>query len=91
MNASADLRDVLNVVSRIFLWCFAMGFLLLLFWLACVFVAGDWAYRIHAGMFDLSEHDFDMMNYYGLACTKVCVFLFFLIPYIAIRLVMRRM
>ncbi|MFH1918986.1 MAG: DUF6868 family protein, partial [Planctomycetota bacterium] len=58
-----------------------------LVWLASLLVVGDWAYQVHSRLFDLSEHDFDVMNYYGLACTKMCTFLFFLGPYIAVRLV----
>ncbi|MFH1921947.1 MAG: DUF6868 family protein, partial [Planctomycetota bacterium] len=80
MSPSTDLNDVLDVVAKILLRCFAFGFLLLLVWLASLLVAGDWAYQVHSRLFDLSEHDFDVMNYYGLACTKMCTFLFFLGP-----------
>jgi hypothetical protein len=46
---------------------------------------------VHAGMFDLSRHEFEMMNYFGMAWLKVCVFLFFFSPWLATRLVLRGM
>jgi len=91
MSPSTDLNGVLDVVAKILLRCFAFGILLLLVWLGCLLVIGDWVYQVHSTMFELSEHDFDVMNYYGLACTKITTVLFFLGPYIAVRLVQMRM
>lgn len=88
MSPSTDLSDVLDVVAKILLRCFGFGVLLLLVWFAFWLVAGDWAYQVHSTMFGVSKHDFDLLNYYGLACTKICTFLFFLGPYLAIRLVL---
>jgi len=87
VNPSTDLNDVLDVVAKILLRCFGFGVLLLLVWFAFWLAAGDWAYQVHSTMFGVSEHDFDLLNYCGLACTKMCTFLFFLGPYIAVRLV----
>jgi len=40
-------------------------------------------YEIHSYWFKLSEHEFAVINYAGLMFAKVCVVLFFLVPYIA--------
>jgi len=89
MDGPTQPGNVLDVVARVLLWCFLIGILLLLFWFGCFVLVGDLIHGIHAKMFDLSKHEFDMMNYYGMAYLKLSVFLFFLIPYLAVRLALR--
>lgn len=88
MAPSTDLENTLRVLSKILLWCFVLGFLSLLIWFTAYLAAGDFIFGIHGGMFDLTRHDFDVMNYYGMAYVKGTVVLLFLIPYIAVRLVL---
>jgi hypothetical protein len=47
-------------------------------------------YGIAGKLFGLALHEVDVINYCGMAVVKVAVVLFFLFPYIAIRLVLRR-
>ena len=91
MITSTDLEVVMNVLSKTLLWCFVIGYLTLLIWFGFFLLGGEFAYNIHSRMFDLTEHEFEMMNYYGMAGLKIIVWLFFGIPYIAIRLVLRGM
>jgi len=76
-----DTRFIAGVLLR----CFIYGFALLSFWLVLFLFAGDWMYNFHSTMFDLTRHDFDLMNYYGMTFLKILVFVVFLIPYLAIR------
>jgi len=80
--------NLLDRVADIFLWCFLLSFSLLLLWFVFYLLAGDWAYRIHAGWFELSRRDFTLLNYWGIAFTKICAIIFFLFPYISIKLVL---
>ena len=41
-------------------------------------VGGDWIYSIHSKWFDLSKHEFALMNYCGMALVKLCAIVFFL-------------
>ena len=91
MNTSTDLETVMNVVSKTLLWCFVIGFLSMLLWFGFFMLGGDFAYDIHSKMFDLTEHEFELMNYYGMAGLKIIVWVFFGIPFIASRLVLRGM
>ena len=80
------------MVGGIFLWCFVIAFVFLLFWF-CIFicpVSGDWAYSIHSRWIELERHEFDLLNYCGMGLFKMLSFVLFLLPYIAIRLVVRR-
>lgn len=89
MAPSTDLENTLTVLSKILLWCFVLGFLSLLLWFTFYITAADFIFGVHGGMFDLTRHDFDLMNYYGMAFVKGINFLLFLVPYIAVRLVLR--
>ncbi len=89
MNASTNLENVLAVIARAFLWCFVLGFVFLMLAFAIYFVAGDWAYGIHSQLYDISEHEFSLIFYVALAWLKMTVFVFFLLPYLALRLTLR--
>ena len=91
MNTSTDIESVMIVVSKTLLWCFVLGFLSMLLWFGFFLLGGDFAYDIHSKMFDITEHEFEMMNYFGMAGLKILVWMFFGIPFIATRLVLRGM
>jgi len=91
MNRSGGLDEVLTAVSNILLWCLGIGMALLLFWFGIVQAAGDYIYGVHSSMFDLSRHEFELMNYYGIAWFKTCVVMFFFAPWLGTRLVLRGM
>jgi len=80
----------LETLSVVFVNCFLLSFLLLLFWFIFYLMGGDWCYKIHSRWFELSRHDYDLLNYSGMAFVKMCAILFFLFPYLSIRLLLRR-
>jgi heme/copper-type cytochrome/quinol oxidase subunit 2 len=82
--------NLLDQVAGIFLRCFLMCYALLLLWFVLFMLAGNWAYSIQAGWFELSRHDFALVNYFGIAFTKICGIIFFLFPYVSIKLVLRK-
>ncbi|MBI1387973.1 MAG: hypothetical protein GC154_05950 [bacterium] len=90
MNAATDLKPCLETLARILIRCFVMGFVLMVIWFAVVFCAEDFVFNIHASLFGIEKAQFIAINYYGLAAVKMFVILVFLIPYIAIRLVMMK-
>ena len=82
--------NLLDRVAEIFLWCFILSFALLLLWFVFYLLAGNWAYSIHAGWFELGKRDFALVNYWGMAFTKVFAVMIFLLPYLSIKLVLRK-
>ena len=90
MSEQNDLNDLLDALARILLRCFVLGFLLLLIWTGAFVFAGNVIHNLHGKMFGLSEHDLNVIHYCGIAFVKLCVFLFFLFPYIAVRMVLRK-
>ena len=47
-------------------------------------------YHLNAILFSLSKHEFDLIVYGFIVLTESVVLLFFLIPWLAIRLVLRK-
>ena len=89
MNAE-EMSNRLDVVAEIFLRCFLFSLALLIVWFMSYVVGGDWIYSIHSKWFDLSKHEFALMNYYGMALVKLCAIVLFLLPYSAIKLMLRK-
>ena len=85
-----DQTGMLEAIAAILLRCFLLCMAVLLLWFGFILLGADFAYGIHSQWFELSRHDFDLMNYYGMALIKGCGFMFFLFPYISIRLVLRK-
>ncbi|MDI6755124.1 MAG: hypothetical protein QME78_12120 [Thermodesulfobacteriota bacterium] len=75
-----DVRDV-------FFWCLIMNVGLLLWWFLVFSLAHDWVYRIHGRWFTLSEERFDAIHYLGMAMFKIAIFMFNIVPYIALLIV----
>ncbi len=72
----------MEMFEKVAIRCFVLGMVFVLIWFLCL-VTGDWVYQVHSKWFELSKHDFAVVHYCGLMFAKVCVFLFFLVPYIA--------
>ena len=83
-------NKLLDVLAGVFLRCFVLAVCLLLFSFVFYLLAGDWAYSIHSRWFQLTRHDFDLMYYYVMAFMKIASFLFFLFPYVSIKLILRK-
>ena len=90
MKESSSFISDLEIVSCILIWCFAICVAFITLWFIFFLLGGDLGYTIHSKWFQISRHEYDMLNYYGMAFVKGCNFLFFLFPYIAIRMVLRR-
>jgi hypothetical protein len=88
MSDRHESTELLNVVGKILLRCFLLGYLLLLVWFACFLWAPGLVYKV-SQPFDLTSHEINVINYCGLVFVKSCVLIFFLLPWISIRLVLR--
>ena len=74
-------------IRAFFMWCTILNFaLLVLSSLICV-CAGDWAYRIHNKWFSISRETFNVAIYSFLGLYKIFIFVFNLIPYIALLII----
>ena len=91
MNETCEIKNMLDVSSKVLLRCFILGMVFLVLWLVLLAFGADWVYTCHSRWFTfLSREQFDAIHYGGMAIFKMFVFSVFLIPYISIRLVSRR-
>ena len=82
--------QALKTVARILLTCIVQFVVVLLLWWAVLTWFGDLAYRAHSSFVPISREQFNVIHYTGILVTKLALAFFFLAPYIAIRLELRR-
>lgn len=85
--ATREQLDVMRLIAAVLIWSFLFAMALTLAWFIFFIVARDWAFALHSKWFDLTPRDFDLMCYYSMALMKIIGIVFFLFPYLAIRLV----
>jgi hypothetical protein len=74
--------------ERVLLRCFLWGLAFLILWGAMLLLGeatDHWTYDVHSAVFDITEHDFILMNYYGMNFLKVILVVGFLTPYLVVR------
>ena len=89
MSQSHETSNLLDAVAKVLLRCFVLGYLFLLLWFGGYLVAGDFIYRLNGSLFGVTQHEINLMHFFGMALVKLILFVFFLFPYVAIRLVLR--
>jgi hypothetical protein len=77
----------LEIIRDMLGWCIVINWILLAWWLLFFILAHDWMYRIHGKWFNLSVEKFDAIHYSGMAIFKTAIFVFNLVPYLALRIV----
>ena len=78
----------LETIRNMLAWCSVINLGLLLWWFLFFTLAHDWTYRLHGKWYNLPVETFDAIHYAGLALFKVGIFLFNLVPYLALRIVL---
>ncbi len=77
----------LEIIRDTLAWGAVINIILLILWFLFFALAHDWMYRWHSKWFTLSIERFDSIHYAGMALLKVGIWLFFLGPYLALRIV----
>ncbi len=77
----------LEVIRSALAWCTLINWGILLWWFLFFTFAHDLMYRIHSKWFNIPVEKFDAIHYAGIAFFKILVFMFNLVPYLALRIV----
>jgi hypothetical protein len=80
----------LETIATIFLRSFLFGLAFLLLWFFLYLIAPGWVFEINARWFAIGKRDFDLINYCGIGFLKISILLFFFLPYLAIRSMLRK-
>ncbi len=82
-------RDLLEAIEKILLRCWVAAVVLGLFSFIVFLLTGDMIDRIHGSLFGLTPHELDLVIYCGLGLLKLFVLVFYVFPWLAIKLVLR--
>jgi hypothetical protein len=88
MAASLNDDALWESLAAVLIRCFLIGIVFLALWFLAFLLAGDWILSAHSRWFQITARDLHLMNYGGMLLMKACLFLFFLAPYISIRLML---
>jgi hypothetical protein len=80
----------LESLAGILIRSFLFGAALLLLWFVSYLFLPDWTYEMNTRWFNIGRHEFDLINYCGIGFVKMCILLFFLFPYLSIKLILCR-
>jgi hypothetical protein len=81
-------RDFFDTLAKILFRCWIFGFVLLFVW-AGAFMSHI-VHKLHGPMMMLSDHDLDVIHYCGMGFLKLTVLTLFFIPWLSIKLVLRK-
>ena len=76
----------LSVIAAFLGWCTLINYGILLLSTVMVYACGDWAKGIHSKLFNISEADLDALYFNYLGNYKLAIFIFNLVPYIALKI-----
>lgn len=82
-----DTLITLEIIRNAFGWCAIINIIILVFWFLMMTMAHGFIYNIHSKLFRISQKRFDAIHYQGMMYFKVFVFMFNVVPYLALRIV----
>jgi len=90
MNEGQRHSITLEALATVLGGAFLINFALLLLWFCIFLFLPEWFYRINEKWFAIGRHEFDLINYTGIAFMKIINIVFFLCPYLSIKLWLRK-
>ncbi|MBN1385056.1 MAG: hypothetical protein JW983_09275 [Elusimicrobia bacterium] len=77
----------IDMLREILLWSLIINIGLLLWWALFFLFAHDFIYRMHGKWFNMPVETFNTIHYAGMAFFKILIFVFVLVPYLALLIV----
>lgn len=81
--------DFFRVLAKVLLRCWVFGYALLFIWLGAVLLRGETIHKLHGHLFNLSTDQLHLIHYCGIGLLKLFIMIFFFIPWVAIKLVVK--
>ena len=67
-------------------WSAVLNMGILLWWFLFLTLAHDWVYKMHRKFYRIQREQFDAIHYGGMTFYKICIFTFFIVPCLALRI-----
>lgn len=77
----------ITTLQSFFMWCSIINIVLLIAMFLVLTLGKEWAYSIHSRWFDISHRTFDLVLYCFLGIYKLLVWVFCIIPWIALSII----
>lgn len=77
----------LEMLQSVLGWCVVMNLGLVTVWFLLISLAGNGLYELHSRWYPMSKETFFAIHYAGIAYSKMLVFVFNVVPYIALMIV----
>lgn len=74
----------IEILRNFFMWCTIINFGILMVWWLSFLLIHDWMQRLHGRWFHFPKEHFDAIHYAGMAFFKLAIFIFNLVPFIAL-------
>jgi hypothetical protein len=71
-------------LQSVLLWCTLINYAFLVFWALLLILPRGWLYRISGRLYRISPEQFDTLNFAGIVFYKIMIFMFNLVPYLAL-------
>ncbi len=76
-----------DILRGVLGWCAVINMAVFLWWFLFFALAHDWVYRMHSKWFKIPIETFNAIHYAGMGFFKICIIVFNIIPYFALRIV----
>lgn len=87
---SDSTKELLETAKNVLFRCWILGFVLLFIWLGAILLTGNRIHDLHGSMFGLAKHELDLIFYCGMGILKLIVLACFFIPWLSIKLVLKK-
>lgn len=77
----------LELLEAFLLWCSIINITILFLWFFMFVFAKSFIYNLHSKWFKIPQDRFDSIHYSAMAFWKLSLFLFNIVPYIALRII----
>ncbi len=76
------------LVADLLGWSTVINYIFLLVWMLFFTLTHNWLYQVHYNWFPVTEAEFNKIHYAGMTIYKILLFVFNLVPFVALRFIM---
>ena len=87
---SDSTKELLETTQDVLLRCWIFGFVLLFISLGATLLTGNLVHDLHGSIFGLTKHELDLIFYCLTGILKLIVIACFFIPWLSIKLVLKK-